>query len=1032
MAWTPEQKKTIELTGTNIIVSAGAGSGKTAVLTTRVLEKLKNGTHINELLILTFTNAAAAEMKQRIKANIEKNNLLTELDLLDTSYITTFDSFALSIVKKYHYLLNISNKINITDSSLIALQKRKILDDIFEKNYQNPSINFQNLINSLCIKDDNNLKEEILRIANKLSIKTDLNTYLDNYLVEYYNETTINKLINDYQSILNKSVNELFLELENYQMDFETDYYTKLQETFSPLKSNDLDTLIATIKALKLPSLKRGSDEISKFAKEKINKKLKELKSITIYGYKENIINDYKDTKSLIEPLLSILKDFFNNLTTYKKNNEIYDFTDIAKLSLEILKNNKSIRLELKNYFKEIMVDEYQDTSDIQEEFISLISNNNVYMVGDIKQSIYRFRNANPYIFKNKYDNYSKNLGGAKIDLVKNFRSRPEVLENINTIFNPIMDDLIGNADYRESHQMVFGNTTYINEGKTDYNNDMTIYKYNVDNSDFSKEEIEFFKIAQDIKEKMINHYQILDKETSTLRNIEYKDFCIILDRNSSFDLAKKIFEYFDLPLSLYKDEEINQSNDIYLIKNLLILVTHLKEKNLNNEFSYAFTSVARSFLYEYSDEELLKIIKNKKECQTPIIKSLYQLVKNMNILSTQEIIAEIIKITNYYEALIKVGNMNESIIRLNKIMELADNTNYNIYEFIDYLNDLLTKSELIKYNVKTTTKSSIKIMNIHKSKGLEFPICYFAGLYKAFSKQDLKGDIIYEPNMPLYIPTFNEGIKENIVKLIIKEKMKTLDISEKIRLFYVALTRAKEKMIMFLPITDDLDERKNADGLVINTIRYNYSSFADFLNSIPKELEKYTKTLDIKELDLTKDYLLLKDKNLLNEEKKSLIINELEFKENNITNKTFSKKTKDLIDNETRKNMEFGTIVHEILEHIDFKNLDLSLIENNFIKNIINSLVKTPLFKDIGNATIFKEYEFIDYDLDIEYHGKIDLMIVHDEYIDIVDYKLNDLTDENYINQLNGYKTYISKNTTKQVNIYLFSLLTSTLKKLN
>ena len=352
MAWTPEQKKAIELTGTNIIVSAGAGSGKTAVLTTRVLEKLKNGTHINELLILTFTNAAAAEMKQRIKTNIEKNNLLNELDLLDTSYITTFDSFALSIVKKYHYLLNISNKINITDSSLIALQKRKILDDIFEKNYQNPSINFQNLINTLCIKDDNNLKEEILRIANKLSIKTDLNTYLNNYLVEYYSEANINKLINDYQNILNQSVNELFLELENYQMDFETDYYTKLQETFSPLKSNDLDTLIATIKALKLPSLKRGSDEISKFAKEKINKKLKELKSITIYGYKENIINDYKDTKSLIEPLLSILKDFFNNLTTYKRNNEIYDFTDIAKLSLEILKNNKSIRLELKNYFK--------------------------------------------------------------------------------------------------------------------------------------------------------------------------------------------------------------------------------------------------------------------------------------------------------------------------------------------------------------------------------------------------------------------------------------------------------------------------------------------------------------------------------------------------------------------------------------------------------------------------------------------------------------------------------------------------------
>ena len=178
MAWTPDQLKAIQKSGTNIIVSAGAGSGKTAVLTTRVLEKLKHGIHINELLILTFTNAAAAEMKERIKKNIEKENLSDELELIDASYITTFDSFALSLVKKYHYLLNIPKNITITDASIITLQKKKILADILERFYQEKKSHFCALIDTLCVKDDEELQKNILALADKLNMKTDLEDYL--------------------------------------------------------------------------------------------------------------------------------------------------------------------------------------------------------------------------------------------------------------------------------------------------------------------------------------------------------------------------------------------------------------------------------------------------------------------------------------------------------------------------------------------------------------------------------------------------------------------------------------------------------------------------------------------------------------------------------------------------------------------------------------------------------------------------------------------------------------------------------------
>ena len=186
MAWTNEQLKPIEESGTNIIVSAGAGSGKTAVLTTRVLEKVKKGIHINELLILTFTNAAAAEMKERIKKNLSEENLTEEINKLDTAYITTFDSFALSLVKKYHYLLNIPKNVTITDSSILNTQKRKILNEIFEEYYQeNNNEKFKNLIYTLCTKEDEELQNTLLNIANKLEIRIDLEEYLKNYL-EYF------------------------------------------------------------------------------------------------------------------------------------------------------------------------------------------------------------------------------------------------------------------------------------------------------------------------------------------------------------------------------------------------------------------------------------------------------------------------------------------------------------------------------------------------------------------------------------------------------------------------------------------------------------------------------------------------------------------------------------------------------------------------------------------------------------------------------------------------------------------------------
>lgn len=1029
MAWTNEQLNAIHKDGTNIIVSAGAGSGKTAVLSTRVVEKIKKGVHINELLILTFTNAAAGEMKERIKKKIKELNMPEELDLLESSYITTFDSFALSIVKKYHYILNIPKNLTITDSSILNLQKKKILDEIFDAYYEeNNNPKFIKLIKDFCFKDDKNLKKSILSLANKLEIRTDKNKYMVSYFEKYYQENSLKGYIELYKNILKENIEALFLEVELQSNYFEQDYEKKILDSIAILKEeSSLDELLARINNVKIPSSPRNSEEETKIARKKISDILNDLKKLCTYGYEEEIINDIKKPKVYLEIIFEILEKFFKLLEEYKNTFYCYDFNDIAQMSLKILKENQNIKEELKYFFKEIMVDEYQDTSDIQEEFINLISNHNVYMVGDIKQSIYRFRNANPYIFKNKYDNYSEEKDGIKIDLLKNFRSRSEVLDDINTIFNPIMTNNIGNAEYTVSHQMVFGNTSYIEEGLTSQKYHMDILEYDLKDKNFSKEELEFFAIAQDIKDKIKQKYLIFDKDKKELHEAQFDDFCLILDRNSSFNLAKKIFEYFSIPLCLYKDEVLNEDIDIYLFKNILTLLIAMKDKNYQGDFKYAFTSILRSYLFETNDNDIFDYFNGKPFYDSLLWKKLYPLSQNINHLSLKELTEQILNSLDFYSKTRIKGNVLESEIRFHTILNISENLSllsYDIYDFKDYLTDLLESDELIKFNTGTNSSNAVKIMNIHKSKGLEFPICYFCGLYKTFSKEDLKGNIIYDTSLPIFIPDRTDGIKENILKLLIQNKMVSEDVSEKIRLFYVALTRAKEKMILLLPKCEETEELKE-DGIVYESIRKKYDSFASMLNSIPKTLNFYKKEIDISHLNLSKDYLLIKENKKeiqKNAEKINLI--PFHFPKEEINQNSFSKKINELISKEEERNVELGLKVHEMFECLDFKDFQPELIDNPFIRELAIHLYQEPIFKNADSALFFQEYEFIYETNNEEKHGIIDLMIEHDDHIDIVDYKLNDITDAHYLEQINGYKNYISSKTNKPIHLYLYSIL--------
>ena len=988
MNWTLEQLSAINKDG-NIIVSAGAGSGKTAVLSERVIRKIKDGSHINELLILTFTEAAAQEMKDRIRKKLIKNNLKDELLYLDSSFITTFDSYALSIVKKYYYLLNINPDIKIITN--LDIEKKRIIDEIFERSYENNDL-FKSMIDDLCVKDDENMKQSILSLGDKISLNIDYDKYLNEYIDKTYNDSIIDKHINEYINIIKREINKIEDSLHNLSLCDDNDYYNTLYDLFLPLiNSKNYEDIVSNLNIV-IPSVPRGSEEDIKYNKERINEYYKNIKSLIKYdnlnSYKEEVLK----TKNYSIVVIDLLKEYFEELKKYKQYINRYEFNDIAHMAIKVVENNKNVKEETKSSFNEIMIDEYQDTNDIQEYFISLISNNNVYMVGDIKQSIYRFRNANPGIFKDKYELYKNNKDGIKIDLNKNFRSRDIVLNDINNIFNNLMDINYGSANYKDEHQLVFGNNMF-NTKQDNQDYDLEILKYKDNN--YSKEEQEIFIIADDIINKVKNKYKVL--KDNELVDCSYEDFAILIDRSTSFDLIKKIFEYKKIPLSILKDESINDSDEIYLFKNLLTVLLKYNKQEYDIEFKYSLVSILRGYLVGLSDNQIFEIVSKNDYLNNIVIDK----IKNIKITSINKILDDIVKEFDIFSKLVNVGNISKRSSLINYIIDLGkekSSIGYDIEMYLHYLNDLVEIKPDIRYNVDNN-QNGVKLMTIYKSKGLEFPICYMPMLYKKFNISDLKDIILYDNDLGIICPYYEDGIKTMFYKDILKDKYIKEEISEKIRLFYVALTRSKEKLIL-IHYDDEKDKTLTIDE------NRSFKDFIDYLKPYLKfkDVESnvdtnYNKVIDIKSLDIKLE---------------SNKLNEISISKKEIIKDNYSSSSKELITKEEYDNMQYGIKLHKELE------------EFNLNSEIVKKFINHEELKDILNSEMYHEYEFI-YNGNI---GIIDLLLEYNDKYIIVDFKTNEIEKEEYYNQVNKYKEYIEFITNKQVKGYLYSIKQDKLKE--
>lgn len=1035
---TKEQQLAVDKKDTNIIVSAGAGSGKTTVLKTRVLRELLDGVNVNNLIILTFTNNAAAEMKERIRKIINENEEVKEQALyLDSAYITTFDSFAQSLVKKYNYLLNISKNFTIVDSSIISMEIDRCIDDIFEHLYQIEDENFLSLIKNFQIKDDKQIREVVKKYYNNLANLIDKKGFLDNYIDEHFNDDFIAESFSRYEEIvLNLKDNylELLEDLKDYTLNEKAISHNNLLyenlsqvTTYDELRSVDIKVCRAN----------RGYYEEESIGLRNRIKTITTKLASYLSEDKQTLIDHYKKTKANTEAIITILKCLDERITTFKNEHNSYEFSDIALKAIELVKNNKDVRESIKDNTYEIMIDEYQDTNDIQEEFISYIQNNNVYMVGDIKQSIYRFRNANPYIFKKKYDDYSKNRNGFKIDLNMNFRSRDEVVKNINLIFDNIMFDDIGGADYKRQHEMVYGNKEYLNHANND-NYDMEILSYTMDDVDYKNTEVEAFIIAKDILKRINNKDKVtfIDHDGMKSRPIDYKDFCILVDKSKNFELLKKVLEYHNIPTTIYKDISIKDEDEIYILKNLINLIIKIKEKRFDNDFIHYYMSIGRSYVFKISDNELYEIIRSKSFEETPLYQKAAAISKMIDGLSNREILYKIIDDFEIVNKLSLVGDIDERLTKLEYFINNATSLNnfgMNIYDLSDYFDTILNSDDDIKMATnKDSSSNSVKIMTIHASKGLEYPYVYLPYLDSNFKRSPEISRFKYSSLYGFILPFFDNGIGNTFMNLLSKNNEEVAELSEKIRLFYVALTRAKEKVIMINQFNDKIEPLVDVTSNDLLDVK----SYADILTLVKYKINKYIKPVNIDDLEISNDYNLVKDSNyklkINNNPKKINIIN-IKQEYPILESKHFSKSLSKIIDKDFKERLDFGTFMHYVFEVYNFQDNNLEELDlDEKYKDKIRNFLSHDEVKDISKSITYKEYEIMFSKDGAIFHGFIDLLVEYDDYFDIIDYKLSNISSKEYVLQLNGYKDYIESKFNKPCNIYLYSINQDVFKKLN
>ena len=897
VSWTTEQQQVIDLRNRNILVSAAAGSGKTAVLVERIVKIITDKNHpvdIDHLLIVTFTNAAAAEMRERIGNAIEKaldeqpgnEHLLRQLTLIHNAQITTIDSFCLYVVRNHFHEIDLEPNFRIGDEGELKLLREDVLGRVLEQNYEEPSEAFSDFVEGYASgRTDAALNEMILQLYEFSRSYPWPEKWLDSFVGAYRIETREELDRAEWLAPLTENICFVLKDCEQLlkqalaitQQDDGPDMYEKAvqsdlekYEGLSRLTSFcELSGALSDIKYDRLAS-SRGFEgdpdklELVKSLREQAKDVVKKLCKQYFFCSPEMMIEQLERTEPMLEEVVRLTKQFADEFAAAKRRKNLVDFHDVEHFALQILVDEETEKAkktaeEFRDTFEEIMIDEYQDSNEVQETLLRSISReergeNNIFMVGDVKQSIYRFRLARPELFMKKYDSYSlEESTTQRIDLHKNFRSREEVLTCTNDIFYKIMARSLGNVEY-DAEAALYPGASY--PVSADFTPEILLAGSNdelLEDTELSdKKTLEAKIVAEEIRHLMKTQ-PVTDKATGELRAARYSDIVILLRSLSGWaDSLVEVLNGNGIPAHTVSSTGYFSTVEVQTVLSMLRLLDNPRQDipmaavlrspmaGLTDEelavlrledgsvpFHEAVLELAEGLYEEDGQKEISdseadseadqkqgRNADGKKEddIETTAHRKLLKFYKKYRQLRQlvpdtpiHELIEIILRETGYghYVAAMPAGSRRTA--NLNMLLEKAaayEKTSYKgLFHFVRYID------ELQKYDVDFgeadmvgENEDVVRIMSIHKSKGLEFPIVIVSGMGKNFNKQDTRSKMVLHPELGIGLDYMDGKLRiksPTIAKKAIAKQIDLENLGEELRVLYVALTRAKEKLIL-------------------------------------------------------------------------------------------------------------------------------------------------------------------------------------------------------------------------------------------
>lgn len=1076
--WTNEQLSAITQKGNNILVAAAAGSGKTTVLVERIIRKIINdNVDIDKILVVTFTNAAASEMRERILTALYKQidedplnqRLRKQIVLLNKASICTIDAFCLDIIRNNFFEIGASSNFRIADNTELELLKQEAIEETFEELYLENDNEFSKLIELYAgYKDDENLKNIILKIHNYIQSAPFPEDWLEEQIekfnmnnIEDFSQTEWGKII--LKNFRDEILNSIQI-LENSKQQL--DMITELSK-FSLVVADDINQLkfleqnwdnwekayeIANnLKFKTWPTDKKivsNLKEETKKARDNVKKRISKAVSQTFIYNTEEALEDIREMYPILKKIKDVTLKFIEKFSEKKSNKNIMDFSDIEHYALKILlkkdengiyqKTEVAKKYEAK--FNEIAIDEYQDSNLVQEYILTSISNGqNVFMVGDVKQSIYRFRQAKPELFLDKYQKYGlePNEYGQKIKLFKNFRSRENILDTTNLIFSDIMSAEFGEIEYDESEYLNLG-ASYeepaegvefagkteldIIDLKKEENEDGEEIEEDNSSELLEKTEIEAKFVANRIQELIKSKYQVYDRKKG-YRDITYKDIVILLRATSN---TANVFEkeLLNLNIPVFSDQAENylESIEIRTITALL--------KIIDNPYrDIPLVTVMRSIIGDFTDNELIEIrltqnegyfydslkeAKNSPKIDSKLREKVTDFLSKLNkwreeerYLPLNEFIQKIYEETDYYNYVRLMPNGQVRKANLKMLLDRAKDYEKisfkGLFNFIRYLEKVKSSnSDLSSAKVIGENENVVRIMSIHKSKGLEFPVAIISRTDKKFNQKDLNESILLHQDIGFGMQYINYDRKieyTTATKEAIKIKTKEESIAEEMRILYVALTRAKEKLII-TGVENDFEksiekkkelieiyekENEKINHLVLkkylsylewielvylnhkdidNKITLNKIAKKDVIKAEENQEEQEQKDIELpEEIDYEKINEILnwqyKYKEMTNIQSKMSVTKIKELKNNETrTQQHIEIKPKFMLDKTKVSSTERGTITHLILQKLDFKKEYTKQDLEKFVNNLCTKNIITQIQKDSVN--IDKIYQIL------------------------------------------------------------------------